>query len=290
MKFIIYPILYLIAIFPIQMIRLFSVFIAFIIGKVFKYREKVVDKNLRKAFPEKDNSFYNQTKKKFYKHYTQVLFETIKLLTVNQNYLLKQVRFQEDEDFKKLINEEKGAMIISGHLGNFEWGGQAFATFVKHPIFTVYRKFSAGFWEQIMINIRQKFKVTMVAAPNIIRTIFQKKDQGYYVVFLNDQSPSKGRDFIWVDFLGSETKFFVAPAKIAKKFGLPVYFLNMWYNDDRTYTVEAKQICQNAKDLDENEIIIKYAQFLEESIHKTPYNWLWSHKRWKVDKEGNKFY
>jgi KDO2-lipid IV(A) lauroyltransferase len=40
-------------------------------------------------------------------------------------------------------------------------------------------------------------------------------------------------------------------------------------------------ICRNAAESTPEDIMRKYFDLLEEEINETPYNWLWSHKRWK---------
>ena len=74
--------------------------------------------------------------------------------------------------------------------------------------------------------------------------------------------------------------FFLAPAKIAIKYNMPVYFMNMW-REKGFYKKEARLITEQAEKHSPEEIINKYVQFLEQAISDHPESWLWSHKRWK---------
>ena len=40
-------------------------------------------------------------------------------------------------------------------------------------------------------------------------------------------------------------------------------------------------VCDDASKMAPDLIMRKYLDLLEEDIREMPYNWLWSHKRWK---------
>lgn len=52
----------------------------FIAYHVFGYRRKVVRKNLVESFPEKSEAEIKQIEKRFYRHFTDYFFETVKML------------------------------------------------------------------------------------------------------------------------------------------------------------------------------------------------------------------
>lgn len=51
----------------------------FIAYHVFGYRRKVVRKNLVESFPEKSETEIKQIEKRFYRHFTDYFFETVKI-------------------------------------------------------------------------------------------------------------------------------------------------------------------------------------------------------------------
>ncbi|MEA3496312.1 MAG: lysophospholipid acyltransferase family protein [Bacteroidota bacterium] len=285
MKILLYILLYFIAIIPFPFVYLFSELISFFVNKIFKYRKSVILENLKTSFPKKSEKEINNIKNKFYRHYSKVLIETIKLLVVGKRTLDRKIKFENDKAFKYLLNEKKGAIILSGHLGNFEMGGQHFVTQLKLPIYTSYKKISSDAWENIMMIQRSRFGSKMVQNKQVVRTIFKNVNKGLYVVFLNDQSPTYGDDVYWTKFFNKETMFFAAPEKIAKKFDLPVYFLDMWREKYGKYKIKAELISDNPKKTAENEITERYVRKLEQAIKRHPEAWLWSHKRWKRNKE-----
>jgi KDO2-lipid IV(A) lauroyltransferase len=71
------------------------------------------------------------------------------------------------------------------------------------------------------------------------------------------------------------------PEKIARRYNIPVYFLNLQKIKRGFYSAEFMLICENPKDVPEFDITRKYLAMLERSILQRPEIWLWSHKRWK---------
>jgi len=290
LKAFLYSIFWLISIIPYPYAYYVSFIFSKIIGNIFGYRKNVILKNMQTAFPEKSIQELNKLRFEFYSNYAQMMIETIRILTINRKTLEKQVEFIRNNDFHQLLNEPKGAMILTGHRGNFEIAGQVFGQMVKHPIYAAYRSFRFNPYEKIMLDIRSRFKTTFIPDHQILKTIMKHKDEGMTIVFLNDQFPTDGKDHEWFEFFGQQTKFFIAPGKIAQKFNIPVYFMDMWKIKRGKYKINTEIISQNSSSMTASQILESYVRKLENGIRAHPSNWLWSHKRWKRDKDGKKFY
>jgi KDO2-lipid IV(A) lauroyltransferase len=100
-----------------------------------------------------------------------------------------------------------------------------------------------------------------------------------------DQSPSKPNHAIWVDFLGQRTAFLHGIEKHARQRDLPVVFVDIQREKRGYYTLELSFITEDPTQTKPGEITSLYARKLEEVILKNPGNWLWSHKRWKLNKD-----
>ena len=100
------PCLYFISILPFWILFGLSNVLYYIIFYVFSYRKKVVLDNLRKSFPEKSEREINKISKEFYRHFCDIIFETIKLLTISIPEFKKRCALnQEDLDlFNRFFN------------------------------------------------------------------------------------------------------------------------------------------------------------------------------------------
>ncbi len=77
------------ALIPFFILYPISDFIAFFLNKILGYRSKVVDENLKLAFPEKTEKARRKIKKSFYKNLTDTLLETIKGNTLTNKSIKK---------------------------------------------------------------------------------------------------------------------------------------------------------------------------------------------------------
>ena len=277
--------MYFIALLPFPVLYLFAGIIRFFVADVFKYRKKVIDKNLSFAFPEKSVEERKIIKRKFYKYYTEVLVEAFKLLLINKKQLFKRIEIIENADWKTLKNEPRGAMILTGHLGNFEWAGQRLGFELNYRILAAYKPFSDRVFEKIYQKLRGRFNTDFIPMKRIVKDILAESKNGLYAIFLNDINPTKSETPLWVNFLNRDAKFFITSEKIAKKFDLPVYFANMIRVKQGYYKISVKKLVENPNDFEDYKITEIYATELEKVIHENPPGWLWSHRRWKHKKE-----
>jgi KDO2-lipid IV(A) lauroyltransferase len=70
-------------------------------------------------------------------------------------------------------------------------------------------------------------------------------------------------------------------AAIARKFGFSVLYMSTDILSRGHYSVTFKEICRDASSMSVEEIMDTYYKMLEEDIDRQPWNYLWTHKRWK---------
>jgi KDO2-lipid IV(A) lauroyltransferase len=97
----------------------------------------------------------------------------------------------------------------------------------------------------------------------------------------SDQSPTNLSKAFWVNFLGRETAFLHGPETYAKKYDLPVIFVDIQRVKRGYYQLTLVLISDKPRETGEGEITKRYASLLEKAIYHQPENWLWSHRRWK---------
>ena len=70
-----------ISLLPFRVMYFVSDVFFFIIYYIFPYRKKLVEKNLRNSFPDKTEKEIAYITKEFYKHFCDIVFETLKVFT-----------------------------------------------------------------------------------------------------------------------------------------------------------------------------------------------------------------
>mgnify|MGYP000215179938 FL=1 len=117
----VYPFLWLISILPFRLLYLFSDFIYLLLYYVIGYRKKVVKSNLKLVFPNKSNQEITTISKKFYHHFCDLIFESIKSLTISEKEMKRRFTFTNVEEIQKHENNNRSVVLLCAHYANFEW-------------------------------------------------------------------------------------------------------------------------------------------------------------------------
>ena len=118
---IVYTAFRLLASLPLSFLYFISDIIFIILYYVIKYRQKVVDKNLGNSFPEMKPEERERTKKMFYRHLSDCIVETIKMLHISDKEMSERVVVNNTELIENKANDGKSIILFMGHYGNWEW-------------------------------------------------------------------------------------------------------------------------------------------------------------------------
>jgi KDO2-lipid IV(A) lauroyltransferase len=251
---------------------------------VFDYRKKVVLTNLRNAFPEKSEEEIAKIGKQFYGHFCDVMIETIKLLTISKKEFKKRCAMDEAsiQSFLTYFNNNQSIIGVMGHCGNWEWAAIAHQVYFSRMITGVYHPLKNKSINTFMLNLRSRFGGDIVAMNDLLKRLIQLKQQGISttVGLIADQTPPPEGAY-WTTFLNQDTPIYYGPEKLAKRFNYPVMYLNIRKIKRGYYQLSTTLICEDPKETVDGEITEGHTRQLEKNIREQPFNWLWSHRRWK---------
>jgi Kdo2-lipid IVA lauroyltransferase/acyltransferase len=271
---------------PIRILYILSDLIFLPVYYLIRYRRKVVFQNLRNAFPSKNEKELRAAEKKFYRHLVDVFFETIKIPGFSQNELNKRVTYRNLELLKKYHREGKSVVTMLGHYGNWEWHA-GFSRWSPHKPMAVYKRLSSKNFDKWILTIRSRFGAELIPSGQIIRKLFRYRQEEKLVncAFLADQSPQLHNTHHWQNFMNQETLVFLTAEKIARRFDIPVVYMKMEKLRRGYYRVEIKEITGDPSKQGMNAITETFFRLLEEQITQRPELWLWSHRRWRYNKQ-----
>ena len=277
----------LIALLPFWALYTISDFLAFLMKSFIKYRRNIVYQNIKSSFPTKNENEIRIIASQFYLNLADLIVELIKSQKLGENQLINRVHINNEQVFEQLFNENKSVILSLGHCGNWEWAGNRIAMFLQHKASAIYKPLSDKFFDNYMINQRQKYNDTlMIDYKKTFRVLSGLRDELLAVFMLADQSPARTEINYWEQFLGRETPFYTGMEKIARALEYNVVYLDIQRSRRGYYSVDVQMITEDASSTNELEITKKYIHLLENSIINHPDNWLWSHRRWKYTKEG----
>ena len=260
-----------------------SDFAYFIIYQVVGYRKKVVFENLRNSFPKKNEFEIKQIAKGFYKHIADLFIEFLKGYSITKDEINDRVKIINLEVVKKYTDKNQSVIIVTGHISNWEW--------LLHPLNLsgipmdiVYQKLSSPLFDKLTLFIRSRFTITpLIEKQDTLRKTVDRKDITRALVLGSDQSPQNWKSAYWTTFLNQDSGFFTGTERIARKYDYPVIFSEMRRMKRGYYEIEFTEIAisNEYQNLPMGEITERFVRILEQSIHKYPSDYLWSHRRWK---------
>jgi len=289
-------ILDLLSILPLELHYFINRGISWFMDKILRYRKRVVLTNLRHSFPDRSEKEIKDISNKFYRHLGEIFAESIWLRGQNFESLHKKGLCtitnvdEHNKDFESMTN---GCMVLYSHFGNWEFlgGMAAFApkgnlAYDERDLVVVHKKLSSPAWDEAMKKNRlapTRWPIDgYIETNSVLRFALQHKEQRRVYMFATDQYPYAHSVKHTLDsFLGQQTDTMDGAGAIARKLGLGVVYLSIKSTKRGHYDMTFKTISLDASKMDAMDIMKKYYSLLEEDILEQPWNWLWSHKRWK---------
>ncbi len=283
----------LLSILPWRVISLLSHCFRFVMYNVIRYRREVVESHIGFSFPEKTPKEQQAIIKQFYYNLVYIFFSSPKLLSLPKETLKAQhLKIEGVELFTQLQAQgKKHFIVLMGHCGNWELfsAGQIYFDALGLRQEQLYRPLKNKAFDKVQKEQRERYGSITTPKSSIgrrmLKLVRDKDSEATIFAFIADQTPKKGQVGLWTNFLNRETAFLDGAERLAKKFDLPVLYLDITREKDAVYRGEIKLISAKPKETEDGGITQAYVKLLEETIQRTPSDWLWSHKRWKFTKE-----
>jgi KDO2-lipid IV(A) lauroyltransferase len=260
--------------------RNFQRIIAFLLGTVLGYRKRVIDQNLKHAFPEIGEKARKNLRQQNYAYLGRLVVETLRLKAASEQQMQATLRLEGHQVVSDLLQQGKKVILLTPHSGNWEWAGLGTAQFFcrQSPVWLIYKPLSSSFFERWYFTLRQRFGSEPVPMNQFARR-FMKHSGSLLVLSVADQAPPQ-EGLIQADFFGNPTSFFGAWAKLASKSGAAIAFGHS-VNDEEGWISKIEILAEDASAKSPEALVQLFAARLEDAIRYEPWNWLWSHKRWK---------
>tara|TARA_Y100000590_G_scaffold424702_1_gene531899 strand:- start:698 stop:1573 length:876 start_codon:yes stop_codon:yes gene_type:complete len=253
------------------------------IGPLFRSKN-IIQSNIKNCFSkieeQKESEIINSMWSNFGRTFAEYVFlKDFKLNRTN----LSHIKINGIDYLNEIKNKNESVIFYSGHFANFELMAMELNKFgIKCA--AIYRPLNNFFLNPLMEYLRMKY-----ICPNQIpkgragmREIIKKINDGYSIALMVDQRVSEG---IKVPFFNKPAFTTTIPAQFALKYNckLVPIFLERKEGSNFEMTIhEPYKIEKTGNDEEDTKnITIKINQIIEKMIIKNPYQWIWSHNRWK---------
>ena len=259
----------------------FSDVLYFFIYRVVGYRKSVVRQNIRKAFPDIDKGEARKIERDFYHFFCDLFLETFKGISMTRKQLTRRYKVLHKEVMREFEREGTGAIICSGHLGNWEWGATSLCTHTLRPMVGIFKPIKNQRLNDYFKETRSRFGIHLAATTETGQAFKRFVGKKAYFMLVGDQNPSNLERAYWVDFFGSRLPALHGIEYYARRFDLPVIYFAIRPVRRGHYEIVPEILVRHPNELAEGEITQIYMKRLEEEIRLYPGYFIWSHKRWK---------
>jgi len=267
----------------------FVMVIATILSPIFywamrkgKWGFKIV-RILPKVFVGKEKEWYEKVIRKNSIHLMKFAGEMLKAHYKLDIFLKRKCYIASGKNYlEDLVSKESGFMIVTCHLGNWEYAAAWLAMKYREIYAPVFVEDSIG--NKALNWIRTGHRVNMleasydpkVSAKSLIKMI-RLLEKGEIVFIVSDQEALSGE--YKGSLFGKEIKVFGGPLILGEKTGKPVLpMYTIRNNRDKIELYFEPPFYLSGKNKDED--IAKLTTFFERNISKYPDQYLWSQDRW----------
>lgn len=192
--------------------------------------------------------------------------------------------------FKKALAEGHGVVILTAHVGNWEWLSAAL-TFSGIPLTAIVKRqpndqhtlLLNEFREMVGVEVFSRGTTELIGAAKALK-------KGKSLGFLADQDAGPSGAFI--DFLGRTASTPLGPAVFAKRFKSPVipaFIVRKPNGKHKVIIGEALYYeAHGDEEQDLYDLTVKMTRIVEQVIKENPTQWLWFQKRWNTTPEMKK--
>jgi KDO2-lipid IV(A) lauroyltransferase len=247
-------------------------------------RRDVVLSNLRAAFgSELDEPAVRDLARRFYAHLGTTLLEFSTLDRRSPQQLAEFVTFARRDHLEALRAAGRGAILVSGHFGNWELLGAALAAH-DYPTHYLVKSQRNKLVDRLQNDIRRRAGIGIIRTDGPITDMVRALRRGEFLGMLSDQDA--GGAGLFVEFLGRPASVFRGAAKLAFRLKCPILVGFAVRQPDGRHRVITSEPIDADPAWDEEtavrELTKIHTQRLEAMIRTTPEQYFWVHRRWKT--------
>lgn len=246
-------------------------------------RKRVVERQIAAAFPDLDHAEVVTLARESYRHLGRTFIETALLDSLGKDGVLKLVEsVQGWEIVDDVMARGKGAVLVTGHIGNWELAG-AYVAARGVPLDAIVRGMANPLFDSYVNRARETTGMTVVHDSEAVKRTPRSLRSGRAVAFVADQGVL-GLASTFVPFFGRPAKTPRGAAVFALRFEVPVIFVVALRQPNGRFRViveriEAKRTANMDRDVDA--IVATYTEHLEKWVRLVPAQYFWQHRRWR---------
>lgn len=248
-------------------------------------RRRLVDENLARAFPDRDTAWRARVARA---SWTNLGREAVATFLFAGEPAEQVVARTPDpvgaEAFLSWVAAGNGAVLLTGHFGNWEMAG-ASAAARGVPLDAVAVRQANRLFDDDLVRARARLGMTVIRRGDAPVEVMGSLRSGRVAGLVADQD-ARGQG-VFVDFLGTPASTARGPALFALRAGVPLFLGSCVAIPGRPgiYRCEVEEVrSERTGDLREDvrRLTAAHAAALAARVRRDPEHYFWQHSRWRT--------
>ena len=221
--------------------------------------------------------------KQCFQHLGKTVVEFMQFPRLDRKQIQQYVTIEGAEHVEQALIQGKGAIILTGHFGNWELLAASISATVA-PLTPIVRELRSPRLNALVSRYREKAGYATIDRDTGIRYALRclKRNELLGIVADVDTAVSG----VFVDFFGRRAYTPYSPVAIALKTGaaiLPTFIIRQ--PDGSHRAIIEPPLALKRTNVKEKDLVIntqKFTKIIESYIRQYPAQWIWMHQRWKT--------
>jgi len=265
----------------------YLLFFGKILGNLLYYlavpQRRIVRRNLQFCFFDSSPQQIQCKAKHIFQHFGITLLELLQMAYLSKQELVSKVRVENIEILIEAIAKQKGIILITAHLGNYEVAAQSVPCILGQQMSAVAKKMRNVQLNRFIHNLRTRFGNKVIYKKGALPEMMQTLRKGAIVGIMMDIS--RRFDGVDVNFLDHRATATPAAALLGLRCKSPI-IPAFCHRDPKGKLIvrveppiEIRRSSDLRSDLQFNTQLI--TDRVERAVRNYPEQWNWMLKRWK---------
>ena len=216
-----------------------------------------------------------------YRNFAYFFVELLQSWRLNKEFFQKNFTIHNWEIMENAFKEDKGVILVTGHLANVEWGG-AYVSCCLSPVKAIMKPIHNHYLNDLVIDIRKKMHYEVIFTGIAYKAGLKALREKAILGVIADQDARKHG--VFVDFFNKPASTAKGAAILHLKTGAPIIVGIAVRRSWGKFDIYCERISAEDNILS---ITQAHTKLLEKWIRKNPGQYLWTHKRWKTKPDAH---
>ena len=218
-----------------------------------------------------------------FKNIGKTLVEFMRFPRLNSRQIDQYVRFEGIQHVHDALSKGNGAIILTGHFGNWELLAASISNTIA-PLFPIVRELRSPRLNVIVSGYREKAGYSTIDRDTGIRQALRCLKRNELLGIVADVDTTVNG--VFVNFFGRPAYTPYSPVAFALKTGAAILPSFIIRQPDGTHQAIIEEPLELKRCNDKEQELVKntqkFTEIIESYIRKHPEQWIWMHKRWKT--------